>query len=238
MTARLETATKPRILIVEDDDELGAQVQEFMTPRGFHVERANGVGPARKLISLKPYDLYLLDIVMPGISGKVLCREIAETSHSGIIMISSISDDAERIALLELGADDYIVKPFNMLELLARIHAFFRRSQRSNTGNLRQTQFGPWRFVNDERHLQNDDGRLVTLTSSEAQLMRYFLSNPDLVCSREDILAIARVRQHAGPGDRSVDTLIRRLRMKIEPNPTEPKYIETVWGQGYAFRLG
>ncbi|MEO9779825.1 MAG: response regulator transcription factor [Sedimentitalea sp.] len=238
MKAEPETDQGHRILIVEDDEELATQTRSFLEERGYDVEWANSVGPARKLISQNPYDLYLLDIMMPGVSGKVLCREIAETSRSGIIMASSVTDDVERIALLELGADDYIVKPYIMLELLARIRAFFRRSQVGDTGNQRPTRFGPWRFVDDERHLQHDDGRLITLTSSEAQVIRYFLTNPGLVCSREDLLAIARVRQHGGTGDRSVDTLIRRLRTKIEPDPADPVFIETVWGQGYAFRSG
>lgn len=233
-----ETDQGHRILIVEDDGELAFQTRQFLSDRGYDVDCANGVGPARKSISQHPYDLYLLDIMMPGVSGKVLCREIAETSRSGIIMVSSVTDDAERIALLEMGADDYIVKPFNMLELLARIRAFFRRSGGDDAGDQRLTRFGPWCFVDDERHLQHDDGRLITLTSSEAQVIRYFLANPGLVCSREDLLAIARVRQHGGTGDRSVDTLIRRLRNKIEPDPPNPVFIETVWGQGYAFRTG
>lgn len=238
MTTGSETEIGHRILIVDDDEDLASQTCKFLSDRGYNVEHAIGVGPARKLISDHSYDLYLLDIMMPGVSGKVLCREIAETSRSGIIMVSSVVDDAERIALLELGADDYIVKPFNVLELLARVRAFFRRSQTGGKDDQRRTRFGPWRFVDDERHLQHDDGRLISLTSSEGQVMRYFLANPGLVCSREDLLAIARVRQHGGTGDRSVDTLIRRLRTKIEPDAAQPTFIETVWGQGYAFRSG
>lgn len=225
-----------RILIVDDDDALALQVNTFLSEHGYAVERASNVGQARTLIAQHPYDLYLLDIVMPGTSGKVLCREIAEASRSGIIMVSSLSNDVERIALLELGADDYIVKPFNMLELLARIRAYFRRMQIDKSRGQRLTRFGSWEFVEDERHLKNRDGRLVSLTSSEAQIIRYFLANPGLVCSREDILAIARVRQHGGTGDRSVDALIRRLRAKIEPDAANPVFIETVWGQGYVFR--
>lgn len=225
-----------RILIVDDDDTLAMQVNTFLAEHGYTVERASNVGHARTMIAQHPYDLYLLDIVMPGTSGKVLCREIAEASRSGIIMVSSLSDDVERIALLELGADDYIVKPFNLLELLARIRAYFRRMQVDKSRGQRLTRFGPWEFVESERHLRNDDGRLVSLTSSEAQVMRYFLANPGLVCSREDILAIARVRQHGGTGDRSVDALVRRLRAKIEPDTANPVFIETVWGQGYVFR--
>ncbi|MCR9087503.1 MAG: response regulator transcription factor [Rhodobacteraceae bacterium] len=238
MNGDSETSQGARILFVEDDEELASQTGVFLSDRGYSVECANAVGPARALISQQPYDLYLLDIILPGVSGKVLCREIAETSRSGIIMVSSVSDDAERIALLELGADDYIVKPFNMFELLARVRAFFRRTQGGRASEPRLQRFGPWSFVEDERHLKHDDGRLITLTTSEALVLRYFLANPGLVCSREDLLAIARARQHGGSGDRSVDTLIRRLRTKVEPDPADPTFIETVWGQGYSFRYG
>lgn len=236
MNGESEISETRRILIVDDDEQLASRVNTFLAERGYVVERANSVSQARVLISQRPYDLYLLDIVMPGTNGKVLCREIAEASRSGIIMVSSLSDDVERIALLELGADDYIVKPFNMLELLARIRAYFRRTQIDKSRGQRLTRFGSWEFVEDERHLKHDDGRLVSLTSSEAQVVRYFLANPGLVCSREDILAIARVRQHGGAGDRSVDALIRRLRAKIEPDAANPVFVETVWGQGYVFR--
>lgn len=238
MNDQSDTSVMPKILIVDDDEELATQVKSFLSERGYAVEWANGVRPARILISQKTHDLYLLDIVMPGTSGKILCREIAETSRSGIIMVSSLSDDVERIALLELGADDYIVKPFNLLELLARVRAFFRRTQVDRSQTQRLTRFGSWQIVENERHLKHDDGRLITLTSSEAQIVRYFLANPGLICSREDLLAIAHIRQHGGTGDRSGDTLISRLRTKIEPDPVNPVFIETVWGQGYAFRAG
>ncbi|CAK9060713.1 Transcriptional regulatory protein AruR, partial [Durusdinium trenchii] len=145
MNGDSETSQGARILFVEDDEELASQTGVFLSDRGYSVECANAVGPARALISQQPYDLYLLDIILPGVSGKVLCREIAETSRSGIIMVSSVSDDAERIALLELGADDYIVKPFNMFELLARATLFgtadFHRVERQ-TYSCTQTGWG------------------------------------------------------------------------------------------------
>lgn len=210
-------------------------MRSSLMERGYRVDYVPNVPAARGMIAQQPYDLYLLDLVMPGTSGKVLCREIAAHSRAGIIMVSSVADDAERIALLELGADDYIVKPFNELELLARTRALLRRSSGDRPGG-RLTRFGPWSFVSDERHLQHADGRVISLTPSEANVMRHFLANPNLMCSREDLLAIARVRQHGGSGDRSVDALIRRLRAKVEADATAPRHIETVWGQGYIFR--
>lgn len=226
--------TDARVLMVDDDIKLADTTCTFLAERGFGIDHAKDVPHARNMIAECNYDLFLVDIVMPGTSGKILCRELASRSDAGIIMVSSLSDDAERIALLELGADDYIVKPFNELELLARIRAVCRR-RRKREEQVRCTRFGPWELVEDERHLQHDDGRLISLTSSEAQVMRYFTANPDILCSREDLLAIARVRQHGGAGDRSVDALIRRLRSKVEPDPANPKFIQTVWGQGYVF---
>jgi DNA-binding response OmpR family regulator len=184
------------------------------------------------------YSLFLLDLVMPGTSGKVLCHEIASRIDAGIIMISSIDDDAERISLLELGADDYIIKPFNELELLARVRAVLRRRAGGTQGKSRVARFGEWELVENERHLKSEDGRLITLTSSEVRVMRFFAENPDVLCTREDLLAVARTRQHGGAGDRSVDALIKRLRSKIENDPSNPEYIRTVWGQGYIFRPG
>lgn len=227
-----------RVLMVDDDLDLSQETCAFLIDKGYEVTHAPNVPTARQMIADNPYDLFLLDLMMPGTSGKVLCREIATRMDAGIIMVSSIEDDAERIALLELGADDYIIKPFNQLELLARIRALSRRRQSNQASRTRLTQFGAWELVEDERHLKHDDGRLITLTSSEAQILRFFTENPDVLCTREDLLAVGRVRQHGGAGDRSVDALIKRLRSKVEEDPGNPVHIQTVWGQGYVFRVG
>lgn len=227
-----------RILMVDDDLELARETCDFLVGKGFQIAHAPNVPAARQLIADSLYDLFLLDLMMPGTSGKVLCREIATRMDAGIIMVSSVEDDAERIALLELGADDYIIKPFNQLELLARIRALSRRRRGSQEARTRLTRFGAWELVENERHLKHDDGRLITLTSSEAQILRFFTENPDVLCTREDLLAVGRVRQHGGAGDRSVDALIKRLRGKVEADPGNPVHIQTVWGQGYVFRAG
>jgi len=227
-----------RILICDDDIEFAEGVCVFLRDKGYQIDDVPDVPSARLKIKSENYGLFLLDLVMPGTSGKVLCREIASRLDAGIIMISSVDDDAERISLLEMGADDYITKPFNDLELLARIRAVMRRRQTGQKSKVRLTRFGPWELVGNERNLQNDDGRVVTLTSSEARVLRFFAENPDVLCTREDLLAVARTRQHGGTGDRSVDALIKRLRSKIECNPANPEHIRTVWGEGYLFRPG
>lgn len=230
--------TGAHILMVDDDLVLAEKTCAFLLEKGYLIDHAPDVPTARRMIADTDYDCFLVDMVMPGTSGKVLCREIASKNDAGIIMVSSISDDAERIALLEIGADDYIIKPFIELELLARVRALCRRRKGGYASQARLTRFGDWELTEGERHLKNADGRIITLTSSETQVLRYFLSNPTVLCSREDLLAIARVRQHGGAGDRAVDALIRRLRTKIEPDPANPTYVQTVWGQGYVFQPG
>lgn len=224
-----------RILVVEDDIALGLETARFMADRGYAVDFADDAVSARRIFEATPIDLFILDIVMPGTSGKVLCREIVESSRAGVIIVSSLEADEDRISLLEMGADDYLVKPFNPLELLARVRAFFRR-QDSTVPVSRVTQIGDWTFEGGDRRIRHRDGKVVTLTPSEAQVLRYLTANPGIVFDREEILAVSRVRQHAGANDRSVDNLIKRLRQKIEPDPGSPVHIETVWGKGYTFR--
>ncbi|MCV6586930.1 MAG: response regulator transcription factor [Marinibacterium sp.] len=231
-------ATGERILICDDDIEFAQKTCAFLSGKGYPIDHAPDVPVARQMMADQSYDLFLLDLVMPGTSGKILCHEIASRVDAGIIMVSSIDDDAERISLLELGADDYIVKPFNEFELLARVRAVLRRRTSATQSKTRVTRFGPWELVENERHLKHDDGRMVTLTSSEARVMRFFAENPDVLCTREDLLAVARTRQHRGAADRSVDALIKRLRSKIERDASNPDHIHTVWGQGYTFRPG
>lgn len=231
----LEAEKHGRILVVDDDQDFVSDVESALRDSGYTVRSAASVAEARVSLSEFADDLVLLDLLLPGANGRVLCREIAETTDAGIIVVSAVDDDSERIALLDFGADDYLVKPFNMLELKARIRAYFRRSGRRRRSKL--PRFGPWHLNNDDRHLMHDDGRLVTLTTSEALVLRLFAANPGIVFDREDLMAVSRVRQHAGRNDRSVDNLIKRLRKKIEADPARPVHLQTVWGRGYVFNL-
>lgn len=226
---------KRRILVVDDDGDFVADVVTDLESRGYSVRSAGSVTEARLLLSKFIDELVLLDLLLPGTNGRVLCCEIAETTQAGIIVVSAVDSDSERIALLDFGADDYIVKPFNMLELHARIRAYFRRSKKGPS--VSSPKFGPWRLYENDRHLLHDDGRLVTLTPSEALVMRLFAANPGIVFDREDLLAVSRIRQRVGRNDRSMDNLIRRLRMKIEADPGQPSHLKTVWGRGYVFNL-
>lgn len=230
-----QTTEKRRILVVDDDVDFVTDIVTNLESRGYSVRSAGSVAEARLLLSKFTDELVLLDLLLPGTNGRVLCCEIAENTQAGIIVVSAVDSDSERIALLDFGADDYIVKPFNMLELQARIRAYFRRSKKQPLGS--SPKFGPWRLCENDRHLLHDDGRLVTLTPSEALVMRLFAANPGIVFDRQDLLAVSRIRQHVGRNDRSIDNLIRRLRIKIEADPADPFHLKTVWGRGYVFDL-
>lgn len=222
------------VMIVDDDPELCSSVQSYLTSEGFKVAAVNTVLEAREAMEVQEPDLFLLDLLLPGTSGKVFCREIVESTRAGVIVVSVLDSDEERITLLEMGADDYLVKPFNPRELLARIRAYLRRASGLAAPSVRR--FGVWSLTNGERRLVHRGGTVITLTPSEARVMRLFADNPDLVFDRSEILAVSRMRQIGAGNDRSVDNLIKRLRRKIEVNPSNPELIETVWGRGYVFR--
>ncbi|MEM6489780.1 MAG: response regulator transcription factor [Pseudomonadota bacterium] len=231
-------AAATRILVTDDDDGFRAGVVADLRRAGFDVAEAAEVATARRLAATHRPDLGLVDIVMPGTSGKVFCRELAESSGAAIIMMSSLGDAETIAALLELGADDYIVKPFEPVEMLARVRAVLRRHRRSRgttapPGGPRR--IGPWLFDPAARRLVHDEGRSVALTPGEIGVLRFLAANPGVIFSREDLLAVSRTRQHGGAGDRSVDNLVKRLRRKIEPVPDEPRIIVTEWGKGYRF---
>ncbi|SFU14508.1 two-component system, OmpR family, response regulator [Pseudovibrio denitrificans] len=225
------------ILIVDDDHALGEELGKALITAGYTTHRTTSVPEARQVWNKTKIDLCLVDIVMPGPSGKVFCREIRERSDAAIIMMSSLSDQDTIIALLDIGADDYIVKPFTFPEMMARARAVLRRRKDHIQPHSASTlQIGDWTFDLQLRRLSNADGLAVPLTQSEATVLRFFAQSPGVVFSREDILAVARTRQHAGKDDRSVDTLIKRLRRKIEVEPSSPKHILTEWGKGYTFQ--
>ena len=225
-----------RVLIVDDDAAFGAEIQSFLAAQGYAPSRVENVPDARVVMGADPPDLCLVDIVMPGTSGKVFCREVVESSDAAAIMISSLSDEDTIVSLFELGADDYLVKPFGMREMLARIRAVLRRrAAMPRVPQKRQARVGDWLFDSIDRTLTGPDEFVRILTPGESALLRFFVVCPDIVFSREDLLAVSRTRQHTGSVDRSVDNLIKRLRKKIEADPANPRHIVTVWGKGYRF---
>ena len=172
----------PRLVIVDDDVELGRALQEFLVAAGFRVWRMEDVPSGRRAIAQARPDLCIVDIMMPGTSGKVLCGELAEGSDAGVIMMSSISDNETVVALLGIGADDYIIKPFQFAEMLARINAVLRRRQRhaGPTATKQTTRIGAWTFDPAERRLRDDTGRTVALTPSEIGLLRFLCASPGI----------------------------------------------------------
>lgn len=224
------------ILIVDDDPDLVTELAAALAAAGYQTRKCTNVPEARQAWSDQKSDLCLVDILMPGPSGKVFCREISERSDASIIMMSSLSDQDTIIALLDIGADDYIVKPFTFPEMIARIRAVLRRHRsQSPSRSTSAMQIGDWEFDPQMRRLSGPDGLVVPLTQSEASVLRFLGQSPGVVFSREDILAVARTRQYTGKDDRAVDTLIKRLRRKIEIEPSNPKHILTEWGKGYKF---
>jgi len=184
--------------------------------------------------SVRPFDVALLDIMMPGIDGTEVCKQIREESNSiGIIMLSAKSQEMDKITCLTIGADDYVTKPFSPSELVARVDAIYRRvSLNASSGaNGKELTSGPF-SVNTKSRVIMKDGEIVDLTQVEYQIMEYFIKNSGVALDRKSILVHIWGEGYFGD-DKIVDVNIRRLRMKVENDPSSPVYIQTVWGYGY-----
>ena len=228
------------IVVVDDDDDVRATVCEYLVRNGFAVTEANGGEALRAVIAQRPIDLAVLDINMPGDDGLTLAREIRASGDAGIIMLTARSDDIDRIVGLEIGADDYVTKPFNPRELLARIRSVLRRAK--SRGNApatmgREVQMGKCRLNLDSRKLYHADGSEQPITSMEFDLLATFAAHPGRVLSRDQLLDLAHNKE-IEPFDRSIDIRVTRIRRKIEPDPSKPQWIRTVRGAGYIYQPG
>lgn len=221
------------VLIVDDDVDLSGDLAAHLRNTGFEVRIEPNVPAGRRALAEATPDICLVDIVMPGPSGKVFCREVVDRSDCGVIMMSSLNDSDTIIALLEIGADDYIVKPFRFGEMVARVRAVLRRRGPTRDRSAPENRIGPWVFDPQDRRMRHDDGFAITLTPSETEVLRFLSASPGTVFGREDLLAVSRTRQHGGADDRAVDNLIKRMRKKIEVDPAAPRHVVTVWGKGY-----
>lgn len=233
-------STTPHILIVDDHREIRDLVSRALTKEGFRVTAVADGKAMRKSLADGRFDLILLDLMLPGDSGLVLCREVRASSNIPIIMVTAKGEEVDRIVGLELGADDYLPKPFGIRELIARINAVLRRTrseggqaQRNETKTKRYA-FDRWVLDLDARELLRDDGVSVALSTGEFDLLIAMVERPQRVLTREVLLDLARGRS-AGAFDRSIDTQISRLRKKLEVDPSDPRIIQTVWGGGYRF---
>ena len=230
------------ILVVDDDTEIASLIADFLRPRGYRVSLAANTQEARKLMGTWPIDLLVLDIMMPGEDGLSLCREIRESSQVPIIMLTAVSGDSDRIVGLEMGADDYLEKPFNPRELLARMKAVLRRSggaegaaPESEAAHLRFC-FEGWVLDEGARELRSPGNLLINLSTGEFQMLKALLEQPREVLSRDDLLASVKGSPIQGFG-RSVDIQISRLRRKLADHGLALSAIKTVRGEGYLFSL-
>ncbi len=226
------------ILVVDDHREIREALAQYLTRHGLRVSVAKDAREARRVLDSAAIDLLLLDIMMPGEDGLSLCRELRARSSLPIILLTALGEDTERIVGLELGADDYVAKPFNPRELLARIRAVLRRAQGPAPARSallqKRFRFGAFRFHPERQELEREDGTLIPLSTAEARLLAAFLRQPRVVLSRDRLLDLARGRE-SHPFDRAIDNLISRLRRKLGDDPRRPRYIRTHWGGGYSF---
>ena len=230
--------TQAHILVVDDHQEIRELVQRFLRDHGYRVSTvANGV-EMKKCLADAAIDLIVLDLMMPGDDGLTLCRNLRAESAIPIIMLTAMGEETDRIIGLEMGADDYLAKPFNPRELLARIKAVLRRSETANQRSPREVperlRFLGWTLLPGARELIDPDQTLIPLSTAEFALLMAFATRPGRVLSRDQLLDLARGRDtHAF--DRAIDTLVSRLRRKLGDEPRNPQIIKTVRGGGYMF---
>ncbi|NTJ68179.1 response regulator transcription factor [Agrobacterium rhizogenes] len=228
---------KQSILLVEDDSEIAKILSEVLAENGFNSMWAASAEKMDAYLEDNTADLVILDVMLPGESGLSICRRLRATSLVPIIMLTARSEDVDRIIGLEIGADDYVTKPFNHRELLARIHALLRRSHISRPPNdpfHSAFRFEGWRVEPGQRQLFSPEGARVTLTSTEFDLLLAFCQNSRRILTREQLLELTH-SGIAGPIGRSVDVHISRIRQKIEPDLRSPTFIKTVRLGGYVF---
>jgi DNA-binding response OmpR family regulator len=226
-----------RVLVVDDEKLIVKGIRFSLEQDGIEVDCAYDGEEALEAAKKKEYDVVLLDVMLPKFSGFEVCQQIREFSMMPIIMLTAKGDDMDKILGLEYGADDYITKPFNILEVKARIKAIIRRNNKNSTAGSTDSKtvtFGDMKIDCENRRVYIA-GKEVNLTAKEFDLLELLVFNPNKVYSRENLLNI--VWGYDYPGDvRTVDVHIRRLREKIESNPSEPKFIHTKWGVGYFFQ--
>ena len=229
------------VMIVDDDREIRELAGNFLKKNGLAVTLAADGRQMRSLLESLSVDLIVLDIMMPGDDGLVLCRELRSGKHRRIpiLLLTARSDDMDRVLGLEMGADDYLVKPFVARELLARIKAILRRTRMlppnfQVTEPGREIAFGDWRLDTTARHLLDADGTVVSLSGAEYRLLHVFLDHPQRVLNRDQLLNLTQGRDADFFG-RSIDLLVSRLRQRLREDAREPRYIKTVRSEGYVF---
>ena len=229
---------KTKILIVDDDPGLRDLLQQYLGEQGFITAAAADGAEMTRYLDENQVDLIILDLMMPGDDGLTLARRLRTTSDTPIIMLSARGEEIDRIVGLEVGADDYLAKPFNPRELLARIRAVLRRKTVTGQADSAGTEgrihhFGPFQFDLNTLKLRKD-GVKTPLTSGELALLEAFVEHPNRILSRDTLVDLLKGYDRS-PFDRSVDVRVTRLRRKIESDPKSPDFIRTIWGKGYLF---
>ena len=231
-------ADSEHILVVDDHPDIRDALARYLKEHGYRVTTADRAQSARQVLDTSAIDLVVLDIMMPGEDGLSLCRHLRATTSLPVILLTAMADDTDRIIGLEMGADDYVTKPFNPRELLARIKAVLRRAGamppvEAETPGTRY-RFGPWTFDPGAQVLSGPGGDPIALSTGESLLLGVFVRHPGRVLNRDQLLDLTRGRT-AQLFDRAIDNQVSRLRKKVERDARHPEYIKTHWGGGYSF---
>ena len=235
-TAASDVAEPNRLLVVDDDAELRELTAEYLAQQGYNVLTAEDARAMDAILLESRVDLVVLDLMLPGEDGLSIAKRLKASSSMPIIMVSAQGEDIDRIVGLEIGADDYLAKPFNPRELLARVRAVLRRgAAQAETDEPEDTLFEFGLCKLDTRsHQFTRNGEVVPLTSGEFDLLSILVAHPNQVLNRDRILDLLTGAERS-PFDRSIDVRVTRLRGKLEPDPAQPAFIKTVWGKGYMF---
>ncbi|HET7650768.1 MAG TPA: response regulator [Gammaproteobacteria bacterium] len=232
-------STPDHILVVDDDTEIRSLLQEYLSRHGFRVTAVPDGRAMDRVLEDSPIDLVVLDLMLPGEDGVNLCRRLRARSTVPVVMLTARGEEADRIAGLETGADDYVPKPFNPRELLARINSVLRRArllpEQLAPDDVRRFGFGGWQLDTASRQLTSSEGVVVPLSGAEFRLLCIFLKHPNVVLSREQLMEMTQGREMTAPFDRSMDVQVSRLRQRLRDDGREPKFIRSVRGEGYLF---
>lgn len=234
----MNTVIQDHVLVVDDDREIRTLLSDYLQENGYRVTAvADGKGMWAAFDQMRP-DLIVLDLMLPGTDGLTLCRDVRARSSVPIVMLTARGEETDRIVGLEIGADDYLPKPFSPRELLARIKSVLRRSralpQNLQPDNARKIKFAGWALDIATRNLLSPSGVVVALSGTEFKLLRIFLAHPNRVLNRDQLIDLMLSRD-ASPFDRSIDVQVSRLRHRLEDDAKEPAIIKTVRGEGYVF---
>lgn len=228
----------PHVLVVDDEPDIREPLARYLEMHEVRATVADSSAAARRVLEVAAVDLIVLDIMMPGEDGLEFCRHLRTTSRLPVILLTAMTEDTDKIVGLEVGADDYVSKPFNPHELLARIKAVIRRSQSlppgGESGAAGAYRFDRWWLDTGGLELVDEAGVVTPLSTGEFLLLEALLERPGMVLSRDQLLDLTRDR-HVGPFDRAIDNQVCRLRRKLERDPASPKLIATIWGGGYRF---